>query len=48
MTPGYHNRPEADKDLYTMDEHGRRWMRTGDVVEMDEDKNIWVTDRVKE
>ena len=48
MTPGYHNRPEADRDLYTTDEQGRRWMRTGDVIEMDEDQNIWITDRVKE
>lgn len=48
MTPGYHRRPEADQDLFTTDKQGRRWMRTGDVVEMDEEKNIWVTDRVKE
>jgi long-subunit acyl-CoA synthetase (AMP-forming) len=48
MTPGYHNRSEADKDLFTMDEQGRRWLRTGDVVEMDEHQNIWIMDRLKE
>ena len=48
LTPGYYNRPDANADLFTTDGDGKVWMRTGDVVAMDDGKNLWVTDRVKE
>lgn len=48
LTSGYHNRPDANADLFDTDEEGKVWMRTGDVVEMDKNGSLWVTDRVKE
>ena len=42
--PRYHNNPTADAETFT--EEG--WMKTGDVVHVDEDGHIYVIDRVKE
>lgn len=41
---GYQNRPEANTE--TFDNEG--FMRTGDIVEIDSDKYIYILDRVKE
>ena len=48
VTPGYHKRPEANEELFVTDKEGKKWLRTGDIVRLDEDQNIWVTDRAKE
>lgn len=44
VTPGYWKRPEADRETFTAD----GYMRTGDIVTVDEDGHIRVTDRLKE
>ncbi|MDA0769100.1 MAG: AMP-binding protein [Chloroflexi bacterium] len=41
---GYYNDPDASADTLTPDE----WLRTGDIVRMDEDGYVWVLDRKKE
>jgi 4-coumarate--CoA ligase len=40
---GYHGNEIATKETFEGD-----WLRTGDVVRVDEKGNIWVTDRLKE
>lgn len=44
ITPGYWKRPEADQETFTAD----GYMRTGDIVSVDEDGHVRVTDRLKE
>jgi len=41
---GYWNRPEADKDSFTVD----GWLRTGDVATIDADGYIRIVDRLKD
>jgi long-subunit acyl-CoA synthetase (AMP-forming) len=41
---GYYNRPDSDAEAF--DEEG--YMRTGDVVHIDENGFLFVIDRVKE
>jgi fatty-acyl-CoA synthase len=43
VTPGYWNRPDANKDSYI-----DGWFKTGDIVRRDEDGFIYVEDRVKD
>jgi 4-coumarate--CoA ligase len=41
---GYHNKPEATKECLSAD----GWFRTGDVGHVDDDGNLFITDRAKE
>ena len=41
---GYHNNPQATAETITAD----GWLRTGDIVRMERDGNIWILDRKKE
>ncbi|XP_076034360.1 uncharacterized protein LOC143021048 isoform X2 [Oratosquilla oratoria] len=41
---GYYHNEKATKD--TIDEDG--WLHTGDIAKMDEDKNVFIVDRLKE
>ena len=45
---GYWNRPEADADVFLTDADGTRWLRTGDVGQIDEDGFIRIVDRIKD
>ena len=45
---GYWNRPEADADAFVIDDKGTRWLRTGDVGEIDADGFIRIVDRIKD
>lgn len=38
---GYLDRPEAEQDLFVND-----WIRTGDIARIDEDRNLYIVDRV--
>jgi feruloyl-CoA synthase len=40
---GYYNNEEATRETYVGD-----WLRTGDIMRVDESGNFWVTDRLKE
>jgi acyl-coenzyme A synthetase/AMP-(fatty) acid ligase len=40
---GYINNTEATAATFS-----EGWLRTGDIMRMDEDQNFWVTDRLKE
>jgi long-chain acyl-CoA synthetase len=44
---GYWNRPEAAKDAFA-EIDGTRWLRTGDVAEIDADGFIAIVDRIKD
>ena len=45
---GYWNRAEADAEVFVSDADGRRWLRTGDVGEIDEDGFVRIVDRLKD
>jgi len=45
---GYWNRPDADADVFLTDGDGRRWLRTGDVGEIDDGGFIRIVDRLKD
>jgi long-chain acyl-CoA synthetase len=45
---GYWQRPEADATTFVTDGDGRRWLRTGDVGEIDVDGFIRIVDRLKD
>ncbi|MCB2062839.1 MAG: long-chain fatty acid--CoA ligase [Novosphingobium sp.] len=44
---GYWNRPEAAAHIFT-EIDGERWLRTGDIAEMDEDGYVRIVDRSKD
>lgn len=46
VTPGYLDRPDANDETFEVDKRGRRWLRTGDIVQRDEDGYISIEDRV--
>lgn len=46
ITPQYLDRPEANEDGFVVDSAGTRWLRTGDIVRIDEDGYISIEDRV--
>ena len=46
---GYHNKPEANKDVFVQaQDGGRPWMKTGDVADIKENGELFIIDRVKE
>lgn len=48
ITPGYHNRPQANAESFVIDAHGNRWLRSGDAGTVDEEGCIYVLDRYKD
>jgi long-chain acyl-CoA synthetase len=48
MMTGYHNRPEATEEALWHDEHGRTYLRTGDIGKFDEDGFLYILDRKKD
>ncbi|MEM6529932.1 MAG: AMP-binding protein, partial [Chloroflexota bacterium] len=48
VTPGYHNRPDANAENFTTDEHGIRWLHSGDAGMMDDEGCIYIVDRYKD
>lgn len=45
---GYWDRPETDDSTFCTDAAGERWLRTGDVGQIDEDGFIRIVDRLKD
>ncbi len=48
ITPGYWQRPDANASSFTIDEHGERWIHSGDAGMYDEEKCIYIVDRYKD
>lgn len=48
ITPGYWNRPDANADSFTLDEHGNRWLHSGDAGTVDDEGCIYIVDRYKD
>ena len=44
---GYWNRPDSAADAF-VEREGRRWLRTGDVAQIDEDGFLSIVDRIKD
>lgn len=45
---GYHNRPEATAEVVYTDPAGQRWLRTGDIGQLDADGFLSIIDRKKD
>ncbi|OYW21915.1 MULTISPECIES: long-chain fatty acid--CoA ligase [unclassified Sphingomonas] len=45
---GYWNRPDADADVFIIDADGTKWLRTGDVGQIDSDGFVKIVDRLKD
>ena len=45
---GYWNRPDADADVFIFDDAGTKWLRTGDVGQIDADGFVKIVDRLKD
>ena len=45
---GYYKNDEASKDGFSIDDHGNRWFRTGDIGTVDRDGFVTIVDRMKE
>ena len=48
MMQGYWDRPETDDSTFCTDAAGQKWLRTGDVGQIDEDGFIRIVDRLKD
>ncbi|MBZ0292322.1 MAG: long-chain fatty acid--CoA ligase [Anaerolineae bacterium] len=48
ITPGYHNRPDANEENFSYDEYGNRWLHSGDAGMIDEEGCIYIVDRYKD
>jgi fatty-acyl-CoA synthase len=48
ITPGYWQRPDANESSFTIDEHGNRWLHSGDAGMVDEEGCIYIVDRYKD
>jgi acyl-CoA synthetase (AMP-forming)/AMP-acid ligase II len=44
----YHNQPKATEEAIWRDEHGRTFLRTGDMGRLDEDGYLYILDRKKD
>lgn len=45
---GYFQQPEATAAVIWRDEHGREWLRTGDIGRLDEENFLYIVDRKKD
>jgi acyl-CoA synthetase (AMP-forming)/AMP-acid ligase II len=45
---GYFQRPDATAAVVWRDEHGREWLRTGDIGRLDEENYLYIVDRKKD
>ncbi|MBL8163852.1 MAG: AMP-binding protein, partial [Anaerolineae bacterium] len=41
-------RPDANADSFTLDEHGNRWLHSGDAGTVDDEGCIYIVDRYKD
>src|SRR5690606_20396938 len=48
ITPEYWHRPDANEENFTVDEHGNRWLHSGDAGTIDDDGCIYIVDRYKD
>ncbi|NJL56339.1 long-chain fatty acid--CoA ligase [bacterium] len=48
VTPGYWNRPDANESSFSVDEHGNRWLHSGDAGTVDKEGCIYIVDRYKD
>jgi fatty-acyl-CoA synthase len=48
VTPGYWQRPDTNAESFTEDEHGQRWLHSGDAGMIDEEGCIYIVDRYKD
>ncbi len=48
VMPAYLNRPDATDEATWVDPHGRAWLRTGDIGQLDQDGYLYVVDRKKD
>jgi acyl-CoA synthetase (AMP-forming)/AMP-acid ligase II len=45
---GYYNKPEETTEILWLDEHGRTYIRSGDVGRLDDDGYLYILDRKKD
>ncbi|MCU0474861.1 MAG: long-chain fatty acid--CoA ligase [Anaerolineae bacterium] len=48
VTPGYWQRPDANRDSFTVDADGARWLHSGDAGTVDDEGCIYIVDRYKD
>jgi acyl-CoA synthetase (AMP-forming)/AMP-acid ligase II len=48
MMRGYHNRADADAEVFVLDDDGQRWFRTGDAVSVDDDGVVRIVGRLSQ
>lgn len=48
LMQGYYNREEASREATWTDAHGARWLRTGDLGQLDEHGFLYIVDRKKD
>jgi fatty-acyl-CoA synthase len=48
VTPGYWQRPDANRDSFTLDVYGQRWLHSGDAGMTDDEGCIYIVDRYKD
>ena len=48
ITPGYWKRDDANRENFTVDEHGNRWLHSGDAGTIDDEGCIYIVDRYKD
>ncbi|WP_417456896.1 class I adenylate-forming enzyme family protein [Kordiimonas sp.] len=48
VMPGYLNRPDATAEATWVDEHGKAWLRTGDIGQLDDEGYLYIVDRKKD
>jgi len=48
ITPEYWRRPDANETNFTTDQHGNRWLHSGDAGTVDDEGCIYIVDRYKD